>query len=208
MKKYLAEGIGTFFLVFVIILTTNDGIGSLAPLAAGATLAALMYASWHISGAHFNPAVTLAMLMRAKIYRTDALYYVVAQIAGAVLASFFGVFLVSCSGEVRIASHLNNNGLCSIIAEFLGTFGLVYVFLNVVSARGNLGNSFYGLAVGLAFAGAGWALGSISGGMFNPALALGATIAGMLDFGDFWIYLLGACMGAAAAASAFQVLEQ
>ena len=207
MKKYLAEGIGTFFLALVVVMTANNGAGNLAPLAGGGTLAGMMYAAWHISGAHFNPAVTLAVLMRRKIDRTDALYYIVAQIAGAIVASLFGVLFLNVGEESTIAKHLNSNGLCSMIAEFLGAFALAYVYLNVTAMRNNEGNSYYGIAVGFTVAGAAWALGSISGGVFNPAVALGATIAGIFDFDDFWIYLIGSLLGAATAMSVFQAIH-
>jgi aquaporin Z len=207
MKKYLAEGIGTLFLTFVFVLTANKD-GNLAPLAVGTTLAGMTYATWHISGAHFNPALTLAMLLRGKIGRTDALYYVVAQIAGAILASLFAVLFMNCGEETAIAKHLNSNGICSLIAEFLGAFALTYVYLNVTATRGSEGNSHFGLAVGFMVAGAAWALSGISGGAFNLAAALAASIAGIFDYDDFWIYLIGTPMGAAAAASAFQVIYE
>lgn len=206
MKKYLAEGIGTFFLVLTMVMTANNGLDNLSPLAVGLALAGLTFAGWHISNAHYNPAVTLAVLMRGKIDRTDALYYVIAQIAGSIVATAFAVFLLNCNGSATVATHLNKNGLCALVAEFLGAFALAYVVLNVAFTRSNAGNSYYGLAIGFTMTGAMWALGGTSGGMFNPALALGASIAGMFEWGDFWIYLIGALMGAAAAASAFQVI--
>lgn len=205
MKKYLAEGIGTLFITLVMVLVANNKTGNLAPLAVGATLAGMMYATWQISGAHFNPALTLAMFMRGKIDRTDAFYFILVQIAGAIIASLLGVLFLNCNGESAVAKHLNGNGICSLIAEFLGTFALVYVYLNVTAKPGNEGNSHYGLAVGFTLAGAGWALNGVSGAAFNPALALGATITGTFNFNDFWIYLIGSLLGAAAAASVFQL---
>jgi aquaporin Z len=208
MKKYLTEGIGTFFLALVLLMTVNNGTGNLAPLAVGAVLMTMTYAGWHISGAHYNPAVTLAMLMRGKVDRTDALYYVMAQIAGAVLAALIGSFLLNCAGENGITAHAHRNGICSLVAEFVGTFALAWVFLNVTTTRSNAGNSYYGLAIGFTVTGAVWALGFISGGAFNPAVAVGNALAGMFDWGDIWIYLLGALLGAAAAASVFQVVHE
>ena len=206
MKKYLAEGIGTFFLMLTMVMTANNGTDNLSPAAIGLALAGLTYSGWHISNAHYNPVVTLAVLMCGKVDRTDALYYVVAQIAGAVLAALFGAFLLNCSEVIAIPTHLNKNGLCAFIAEFLGAFALVYVILNVAFTHRNADNSYYGLAIGFTLTGATWALGSISGGIFNPALALGASVAGMYEAADFWIYLIGTMLGAAAAASAFQVV--
>lgn len=206
MKKYLSEGIGTFILMLTMVMTANNGTANLSPLALGLVLTGLTYAGWNVSNAHYNPAVTLAVLMRGKIDRTDALYYVIAQMAGGVLAALFGVFLLNCSGAATIATHVNKNGLCALVAEFLGAFALVYVILNTAYTRAGTGNSYYGLAIGSTLTGVIWTLGSISGGVFNPALAFGASIAGMFEWGDFWVYLIGALMGAAAAASAFQVI--
>lgn len=208
MKKYLAEGIGAFFLALVVVLTAHNGATQLAPLAVGLTLAGMMHASLHISGAHFNPALTLAMLIRRKIDRTDALYYIVAQGGGAFVAALFGVFFLNCGEATTIAKHMNGNGLCSLIAEFIGAFALAYVYLNVATTSRDESISHRGLAVSSTVAGAAWALGGISGGVFNPAVAIGATIAGVFDYGDLLIYLIGALLGAAAAASVVQVMER
>ena len=207
MKKYLAEGIGTFFLMLTMVMTANNGTASLSPFAIGLVLTGLTYAGWHISNAHYNPAVTLAVLMSGKIDRTDALYYVIAQIAGAVVAALFGVFLLNCSGAATIVMHVNKNGLCALVAEFLGAFVLLYVVLNVLYTRSEAGNAHYGMAVGAVLTATMWSLGAISGGVFNPALAFGASITGMFDWSDFWIYVIGGLMGAAAAASVFQVIS-
>lgn len=206
MKKYLAEGIGTFFLMLTVVMTANNGTDNLSPVAVGLALAGLTYAGWHISNAHYNPVVTLAVLMSGKVDRTDALYYVIAQFAGALVAALFGVFLLNCSEVITIATHLSKNGLCALIAEFLGAFALVYVILNVAFTRSNAGNSYYGLATGFTLTGTMWTLGSTSGGIFNPAVAFGATIAGMFEWSDYWIYFIGALLGAAAAASVYQVI--
>lgn len=207
MKKYLAEGIGTFFLMLIIILTANNGAANLSPLAVGLALTGLTYAGWHISNAHFNPAITLAVLMRGRIDRTDALYYVIAQAAGAVLAALFGVFLLNCSGAASVPMHVSKNGLCALVAEFLGAFALAYVILNVAFRNTPTDQVHHGAAAGCTLASLTWALGSISGGAFNPAVALGASICGMYDWADCWIYLIGTLLGAAAAASAIQAIE-
>lgn len=207
MKKYLVEGIGAFFLVLTLLLAANNpGITPLGPLAAGAVYMAMIYAGGHISGGHYNPAVTMAMLMRRKIERDDALWYVVAQIVGAVLAAIIGVFLLKCGYNLDTQMHVHKSSICSVLAEFFGTFALVYVVLNVATARANAGNAHYGLAVGFTVLAATYGLGGISGGAFNPAVAVGASLAGMFNWGDIWIYLLGALLGAAAAATVFQIV--
>lgn len=207
MKKYLAEGIGTFFFVLTILLAANNpGIAPLAPLAISAVYMAMIYAGGHISGAHYNPAVTLAVLMRGKIERDDALWYVVVQVLGAAVAAIIGGFLLKCGYNLDTQMHVHKSGICSVLAEFFGTFALAYVVLNVATTRSNAGNSHYGLAIGFIVLAATYGLGGISGGAFNPAVAVGASLAGMFNWADIWIYLLGALLGAAAAATVFQIV--
>jgi len=205
MKKYLTEGIGTFFLVLTLVLTNNNGAGALAPLAVGSILIAMIYAGSHISGAHFNPAVSLAMLMRGKIDRIDFTYYVLAQVAGGALAAFLGVFLLGCMGATEIRPH-QNQALCSIMAEFLGAFALTYVVLQVMNREGDQQSSFFGLACGFTYMAAIYGLGAISGGAFNPAVAIGMALSGMASWADLWIYFVGALLGAAVAATTFQLM--
>jgi aquaporin Z len=90
-----------------------------------------------------------------------------------------------------------------LVVEFLFTFALAWVVLNVATARGTEGNSFYGLAIGFVVAAGAFSVGSVSGAAFNPAVAIGAMVMGVLSWGDIWIYLLADLLGAAAAASFF-----
>ncbi|MFN0034350.1 MAG: MIP/aquaporin family protein [Saprospiraceae bacterium] len=207
MKKYLTEFIGTFFLVLTVVLTANNpGIAPMAPLAIGSVLMVMIYAGGHISGAHYNPAVTIAVLIRGKIDRNDALYYIIAQLIAGGVAAAIGAYLHDCGGGAAIAARVNEQSLCAVLAEFLGTFALAYVVLNVATTRSNAGNSHYGLAIGFTVLAAAYALGGLSGGAFNPAVAVGASVAGMFAWGDIWVYLVGTVFGAAAAATAFQAV--
>lgn len=202
MKKYIVEGIGTFFLILTIVMSANNGAGLMAPLAIGAVLMVMVYAGSHISGAHYNPAVTLAVFMRGRLERREFPYYLLAQFAGALLAALAGGFLLGCIGVTDIRTQ-PRDPFCALIAEFLGTFALVFVVLNVCLAKPNSGNSHYGLAIGFTVMAGAYALGPVSGGAFNPAVALGITIAGMSAWGDIWIYLIGNLLGGAAAATVF-----
>lgn len=205
MKKYLTEFIGTFFIVLTVVLTSNDpDIKSMAPLAYGAVYLAMVFAGSHLSGAHFNPAVTLAVLIRGKIDRGDALYYLMAQFIAGALAAAIAVFLHGCVSVEGIAPRLNEQGICIVMAEFLGSFALAYVALNMITAPSNAGSSHYGLAIGFTAMAMGFAMERLSGGAFNPALALGETVAGMFAWGDLWLYLVGVFLGGAAAATVFQ----
>lgn len=206
MQKYLTEFIGTFFLVLTVVLTANNpGIAPMAPLAIGTMFMVMIFAGGHISGGHFNPAVTLSVLIRGKIDRGDALYYILVQLIAGVFAAAIGAFLHNCGGGATIAARLNEHSMCAVLAEFLGTFALAYVVLNVATTKTNAGNSHYGLAIGFTVMASAYAFGGLSGGAFNPAVAVGASVAGMFAWEDIWIYFIGNLMGAAAAATVFQV---
>ncbi len=206
MQKYLTEFIGTFFLVLTVVLTANNpGIAPMAPLTIGTMYMVMIFAGGHISGGHYNPAVTLAVLIRGKIDRGDALYYILVQLIAGVVAAAIGAFLHNCGDGATIAARLNEHSMCAVLAEFLGTFALAYVVLNVATTKTNAGNSHYGLAIGFTVIAATYAFGGLSGGAFNPAVAVGASVAGMFAWEDIWIYFIGNLMGAAAAATVFQV---
>lgn len=207
MKKYLVEFIGVLLLVLTVVLATNNpAIAPMAPMAIGFMLVAMTYAASHISGAHLNPAVTLAMIMRGKTERNEAAAYMVFQIMGGVIAAAIGAYLHGSGGEAAIPLHSNHDPIASGLAEFLGAFAVTYVLLQVSTTSSNAGNSYYGLAIGLTLTAALYGFGGISGGAFNPAVAIGASIAGMYAGGDLWIYLIGAFGGGAAAATVFVVV--
>ena len=202
MAKYLVELIGTFFLVTTIGMTVIDpGAGNLAPLAIGSALMVMIFAGGHISGAHYNPAVTLAVCMRGKCAVSDVPGYVVAQIGGAVLAALVVSFLKG-SPSVTAAEIDETKAL---IAELLFTFALVYVILNVATAKATSGNSFYGFAIGFTVLAGAFAVGGVSGGAFNPAVAVGATVMGLFKAANIWVYLVGNFGGAALAAVVFKI---
>lgn len=206
MKKYLTEGIGTFLLVLIVLMASyHPETPQLAPLVIGLGLAAVIYAGEHLSGAHYNPAVTLAMLMRGRVDRNDAVYYVIAQLAGALLAALLGGFLLRCGYETDTHLHTYPNAVCAVFAEFIGTFALVFVVLNTLAVKKREGNGYYGLAIGLIYAVNMHILGNITGGGFNPAVAIGTAITGMASFGEIFIFMLGTLLGAAAAVTAFQL---
>jgi aquaporin Z len=203
MKKFMTEFIGTFFLVLTIGLTVIPGnAGVIAPLAIGSVLMALVYAGGHISGAHYNPAVTLAVLMRGKCTLSEAPIYLVAQIGGAAAAAFTAQFLV---GPGTAAETIDVNK--SLVAELLFTFALAYVVLNVATAKGTSGNSFYGLAIGFIVMVGAFSVGSISGGAFNPAVAIGAPLMGLMNWSDIWIHISADFAGGALAAIVFNMLN-
>jgi len=202
--KYIVEFFGTFFLVLTIGMTVIDpgGAGAMAPLAIGSVLMAMVYAGGHISGAHYNPAVTIAVVLRGKCAARDAAPYIIAQILAAALASFAVLFLKQ--GETIAAMPIDP--MPALLAEFLFTFALAYVVLNVATAKANANNSFYGLAIGFTVLAGAYSVGSISGGAFNPAVAVGLGIMGLVKWADLWVHLVGNIAGAVAAAIAFRAI--
>jgi len=205
MNKYIAEFIGTFFLVLTIGCTViGGGTGVIAPLAIGAALMVLVYAGGHISGAHYNPAVTLGVLIRGKVMVADVIPYIIAQIAGGAAAA---LLVSKClRAGVAVTAMTPNVGM-SLLAEFLFTFALVYVVLNAATAEGTSGNSFYGLAIGMTVMTGAFAVGDISGGAFNPAVAVALSILGLSSWNNIWIFLAANFGAAIFAAVIFNLIN-
>ena len=204
MKTYVVEFIGTFFLVLVVGLTVIDpGAGALAPLAIGSTLMVMVYAGGRISGGHYNPAVTLAVWMRGKFDTKDVLPYMVAQVLAGLLAASVVNFLKSRS----IVIPSNPEVINALLVEFLFTFALAFVVLNTATSRKSEGNSYYGLAIGFTLLAGAYAGGGISGGAYNPAVALGITTMGLSSFGKIWIFLVGNFAGGASAALTYRMVN-
>ncbi|MDV6341618.1 aquaporin [Nitrosomonas sp. Is24] len=204
MNKFIVECIGTFFLLLTIGLTVIPGsAGVIAPLAIGSVLMVMVYAGGYISGAHYNPAVTLAVLIRGKCTMADVPVYLTAQILGAVAGALTAQFLVgsgTAAGTIDVTK--------SLIAEFLFTFALAYVVLNVATAKGTSGNSFYGLAIGFVVMAGAFSVGGISGGAFNPAVAIAAPLMGLMDWNNIWIHISADFAGGALAAIVFNILNR
>lgn len=205
MNKYIAEFIGTFFLVLTIGCTgIGAGAGVIAPLAIGAALMVMVFAGGHISGAHYNPAVTLGVLIRGKVKPVDVVPYWIAQFIAAAIAALLVSKVLRAGAPVTAIMPKTGPAL---LAEFLFTFALVYVVLNTATAEGTSGNSFYGLAIGMTVMTGAFAVGDISGGAFNPAVALGICILGISTWANIWIYLVANFAAAVVAAVIFQFIN-
>ncbi len=204
MKKYVMEFIGTFFLVFVVgLCVVGIGAGAMAPLAIGSILMVMVFAGGHISGAHYNPAVSLAVWMRGKLEGKDLPGYWAAQFIAAVVAAILVGYLKQ--GSLITASEPN---MChALMVELIFTFALAFVVLNVATSKGTAGNSFYGLAIGFTVMASAYAAGPISGGAFNPAVALGITIMGLSPVKMLLVFLIGNFAGGALAAIVYKFLN-
>lgn len=203
MKVYLTELIGTFFLVLTIGMTVIGGKADFAPIAIGSALMVMIFAGAHISGAHYNPAVTIAVLLRGKILLHDAVRYIFAQIGGALLASLTVVYFLH--DKIAILQTSIVHPVPGILAEFLGTLALCYVVLNVTTSKSTAGNNFYGLAIGFTVTAMAYCFGNISGGVFNPAVAIGISFMRIVEWSNIWIYLAGCFAASVAAAFIFKI---
>jgi aquaporin Z len=204
MNKYIAEFIGTFFLVLTIGCTViGNGAGAFAPLAIGSALMVMVFAGGHISGAHFNPAVTLGIWLRGKCEAKDVAPYMIFQIIGATLAAFAVKLLKGATAVTPLQPPI----VPALLAEFLFTFALVYVVLNTATAKNTSGNSFYGLAIGFTVLVGAFSVGTVSGGAFNPAVAVGISIMGLSSWPNIWIYLVADFAGGVAASGIFKALN-
>ena len=201
MKRYAVELVGTFFLVLTIGTAAGLGhAGAATPLAVGAVLVALIFAGGHVSGAHYNPAVTLAFWLRGTFPRRDIPGFLLAQLVGAGLAA--GAVSYLGRGAPLTAARFELGP--ALLAEVLFTFALCWVILNVASAHALAGNPVYGLAIGALVTAGIYAVGPTSGAVFNPAVAFGLCAVGLAAWSSFGVYLAAHVLGAVAAVAFFK----
>jgi aquaporin Z len=203
MKKYLVEFIGTFFLVFTVGIAVRQA-APFAPFAIGAILMVMIFAGGHVSGGHFNPAVTLAAFLRGRCDKKDLLPYWAAQYLAAGAAALIVNLVLEGRVSPTVAVRPTVN---SFIVEFLFSFALAWTVLNVATAKSTMGNSFYGLAIGATVLVGAITVGGISGGAFNPAVGLGVWTMGLESAKQFGVYLAADFSGAAVGALIYRVVN-
>jgi aquaporin Z len=201
MKNYITEFIGTFFLVLAIGLTGN-------PIAIGAMLMVMVYMGGHISGAHYNPAVSIAMIIRGLLSVKEAINYILSQLSGAILAALLVNWLGGAVME--IAPRNSASVLQILVVEAIFTFALVLVILNVATNPKTEGNSYYGLAIGFTVMAAAFVGGGISGGVYNPAVGTGPILVDAImgdgnTLSNLWYYLVGPIAGAVLATYVYKL---
>jgi len=170
----------------------------------------MVYAGGHISGGHDNPAVSLAVWIRGRLASRDLLLYWTAQLAGALLGAVLAHFLIDTRGHAtrgHATTPTGRDAAVVLLAEFLFTFLLGYVVLNVATSRDNEHNGFYGVAVGTTVMAGVIAVGPLTGGAFNPALVASGWIIGLFSGSGIWLYLLATLLAGAAAGGAFRLLN-
>ncbi|MEV0962816.1 aquaporin [Streptomyces sp. NPDC049910] len=199
-SKLLTEFVGTF--IFFSVIALSAPIGALAPLAIGTALMVMVYMGGHISGGHYNPAVSFGLFLRSKLSAPDLIGYWGAQLAGGILAFVFGYLVSGSTPGIHPGPGVNTPS--ALVVEIAFATALVLVVLNSAATKATQGNSFYGLAIGFTIVTAVFAGGPISGGAFNPAVGFSATLGGVLYAGqswsDLWIYLVGGLIGSVIAA--------
>jgi aquaporin Z len=203
-RKYVVELIGTFFLVLTVGMCVMDSpAGVIPPIAIGSALMVMVYAGGHISGGHYNPAVTLAVYIRGRCPLSDVPFYWASQIIGAALAAAAVIYFKGHTGTAAPVADVGK----ALLAEFLFTFALAYVVLNTATSKVTAGNSNYGLAIGFTVMVGAFSVGSISGGAFNPAVAIGAAIMQLVGPASIWIHITADLAGGAVAAILFKFLN-
>jgi aquaporin Z len=202
-RQLTVEFVGTFILVLTVGLSTSSkGAGDLAPLAIGSALMVMVFAGGHISGAHYNPAVSLAARLTGKLHPRHPACYVLTQLAAAALAALLVRAFVGPATPALLGSDWK-----ILAGEVIFTLALAYVVLNVTAAEATEGNSFFGLAIGFTVATGAFAVGNTTGGAFNLAVALGGSVTGALAWSDAWIYIVASLLGGAGTATLFAYLH-
>lgn len=201
MRKYITELIGTFFLVFTVGFMVLPGSSNpeFAALAIGGMLMVMIYAGGHVSGAHYNPAVTLALFLRGKCTAQDMPWYMGAQFIGGALAAL----LVSSFQGTPVDAPAAVDVMKALSIEVIFTFALAYVVLNVATSSDIAGNQFYGLAIGFTVVAAAYA----GGGGYNPAVGIGLGLMKLKAWADIWIFIVGPLAGGALAAFVYRFLN-
>jgi aquaporin Z len=200
-SAYIAELIGSFFIMLVFLMTANNAdAGWIFPLATGMIMVTAVYVGRTWSEAHFNPAVSMAAMIGGRLERRDFPYYVLAQLLGAMLAAAIGIFLLNSNRTAVDIDPHRHDPLATILAELIGTFAVVLANQRVSIAHVPATGSLTWTAMSFTFR-------NISGAAFNPALVVGMLVSGMALTSDAWLYGIGQLLGAAAAASVMQFFK-
>jgi len=205
LPKLATEFIGVFFLVFTIGISK----AVLAPLAIGFILMCLIFMGGHISGAHYNPAVSVGVFLRKNLKFKELIYYCSAQVIGGIIGAAVAYGVTDTHDSPAPAAGYTIGHAFTV--EMLWTFILVSVVLNVATTKAQEDNSFFGLAIGGVVLAGAIAVGPISGACFNPAVATGLSIIDGANGGNgleyLWIYWIAPLVGSIGAAVAFRFMN-
>ena len=203
--KLIAEFIGAFFLALTVCTAAVHGsAGEYAPFAIAATLMVMIYGLGHVSGAHFNPAVTVGIWLRGACEKDEVAPYIAVQvIAGAAAALVSANLLITDPSVTALELDMTQ----TIGAEFLYTFALVFVILNVATSEATAGNGYYGAAIAFVVLAGALTVGGISGGSFNPAVTGALFISGVIEAADLWMHLVPQFVAGVVAVQAFKATQ-
>ncbi len=203
--KYLTEFIGTFFLVFTVTVSGN-------PLAIGAMLMVMVYLGGHISGAQYNPAVSLAVMIRGKQSVQQMLMFWGVQLLGAIVAALCAHYMYGRDAAPQPDPSINI--MKPLFIEIVFTFALASVVLASATTKKTSGNSFYGLAIGFTVMAAAYTGGGISGGAYNPAVGTGPILIKQIlgachcnPIAHLWLYWVGPLIGGASAGMVYKIMN-
>jgi len=206
MTKYIHEFLGTFFLSVAIIASLLTGwLGPYQPLLIGTLLVGLIYADKKISGAHYNPAVTLGVWLRGRCSLSLVPRYILTQLLAGLLAALLcNAILPSYQPETPTQMQVTYGS----IGEVIGTFILVYVILFVATTQRTKGNTYYGIAIGYTVTFCAYSFGGFGSlGCFNPAVALATYMSDLSTLQNSMIITLSNFVGGALAALTFMKIE-
>jgi aquaporin Z len=211
-RKYFAELLGTFlFMMIGYASVAAFGIAAppipgllVVPFSFGLGLLAAIFAFGHISGGHFNPAVTVAMVLDKRTTPIDGLGYIIAQIIGAIGAAGV-VYLTVSQAAVAAGRTVPGTGISVASALVLETI-FTAIFLVVILTASKRAGSFAGLAIALTLVAIHFGIATLTGSSVNPARSIGSALVGG-DLTDLWIYLVGPTIGGIIGYGIFKVSE-
>lgn len=213
--KLLNEFVGTFFLVLVGCLSRQlrfECVRLASSMAIGSMLMVVVFMGGHISGGHYNPAVTVGVYLsgckRGQVGLVDTLFYVIVQFAASLTAAICQWAITQDTIGINRAPRISLGG--ALLVEALFTFILVTVVLHVATTTDLEHNSFYGTAIGFTVIAGAICVGQISGGVFNPAIVFGPSMINAASAApepqvDAWLYYVGCLIGALGAALLFRI---
>jgi aquaporin Z len=206
--EYAVEAIGTFFLVFTVGVAVLSA-SPFALLGLGAVLVVMVHAGGQLAGGHYNPAVTLAMLMRRRVAPRDAIAHWIVQVGAGLLAAAV-VREIADSAQVATSAAMTLAGRALVMAfvlELLFTFALCYAVLDVATSKRHSNNSYYGTALGFALLAGAFAVAAISGGAFEQEASLDAAATDMFAWPILPVYLIAQIFGGLAAGVTLLALD-
>ena len=204
--KLITEFIGTFFLTLTICTAAAFGTaGSYAPFAIASTLMVMIYAGGHVSGAHYNPAVTISIYLRGACDKSEVAPYIASQVVAGVMGAMVASNVLMPDGEV---GPLVMDTGPAFGAELMFTFALAYVILNVATSESTDGNGYYGAAIAFVVLAGALTVGPISGASFNPAVTASLISAGVMGAADSWVHRVPQLIGGVLAALVFNAQRE